>query len=506
MQDNAIKDIVIVGGGTAGWMCAAALSRMLGDKLNITLVESEQIGTVGVGEATIPNIAQFNQMLGIDEAEFMAATHGTFKLGIEFVDWGQIGESYLHPFGNHGIDMDGVSFHQYWGRLRASGDATPIEEYSLSAAAARASKFIHPKADPRSILSHMSYAYQFDATAYAAYLRKYAQARGVKRIEGLVEHVTQDQNSGFITSVKLQDDQDIRGDLFFDCTGFRALLIGKTLGVPYEDWSHWLPCDSAQAVACDINGPVIPYTRATARSAGWQWRIPTQHRTGNGHVYCSAYMSDDEAGHILMDNLDGAPHMDVPKQLRFKTGKRQKLWDKNVISLGLSGGFLEPLESTSIYLIQAGISRFMALFPDKSMPRIDRDEYNSLLDKEFDQVRDFLILHYVATDRDDSSFWNYVRAMDIPESLTRKIDLFKFSGRFFRYDGELFTDTSWIAVLLGQNIIPQRYDPIVDTLDLERVKDSLGSMYGAMQNAVKSMPSHQDYIAKFCPSPLRVNS
>ncbi len=500
MQDNAIKNIVIVGGGTAGWMCAAAMSRMLGRAVRITLVESEQIGTVGVGEATIPNIAQFNQMLGIDEAEFMAATHGTFKLGIEFVDWGQLGESYLHPFGNHGVDMDGVSFHHYWSRLRACGDPTSIEEYSLSAVAARADKFTHPKADPRSILSHMSYAYQFDATAYAAYLRKYSEARGVTRIEGLVQHVSQDSESGFVTSVSLQDKQDIQGDLFFDCTGFRALLIGKTLGVDYQDWSHWLPCDSAQAIACDLNGPVIPYTRATARSAGWQWRIPTQHRTGNGHVYSSAYMSDDEASQILMDNLDGSPHMEAPKQLRFKTGKREKLWDKNVVSLGLSGGFLEPLESTSIYLIQAGISRFMALFPDKNMPAIERDEYNTLLGKEFDQVRDFLILHYIATQRDDSPFWTYVRTMDIPDSLTRKINLFKSGGRFFRYEGELFTDTSWIAVLLGQNIIPQRYDPIVDTLDMARVKDSLGSMHNAMKRAVQNMPSHDQYIAKFCPS------
>lgn len=503
MQPNAIKDIVIVGGGTAGWMCAAAMARMLGDGVNITLVESEQIGTVGVGEATIPNIAQFNQMLGIDEAEFMAATHGTFKLGIEFVNWGRKGERYLHPFGSHGVDMDGIAFHQYWARLRAQGDDSSIEAYSLSAIAARAGKFIHPRPEPRSILNHISYAYQFDATAYAEYLRKYAEKCGVTRVEGLVETVQQNAENGFVTGVTLRGGRNIEGDLFFDCTGFRAMLIGKTLGVEYEDWSHWLPCDSAQAIACDIHGPVIPYTRATAHSAGWQWRIPTQHRTGNGHVYSSAYMSDDEAGQILMNNLDGKAHRDAPKQLRFITGKRRKLWDKNVISLGLSGGFLEPLESTSIYLIQAGISRFMGLFPDKTMADIDRDEYNRLLDKEFAQVRDFIILHYVATQRDDSPFWNYVRTMDIPDSLTRKIELFKSSGRFFRYDGELFTDTSWIAVLLGQNIIPERYDPIVGTMPLARITESLGSMRSAMEKAASQMPIHDDYISKFCPSPLR---
>lgn len=505
-QANAIKSIVIVGGGTAGWMAAAALSRMLGtDTLDITLIESDQIGTVGVGEATLPNIATFNKMLGIDEAQFMAATHGTFKLGIEFIDWGRKGEAYLHPFGSHGVDMDGISFHQYWARMRAQGDTTPIQEYSLSSVAAKADKFSHPSQDPRNVLSQISYAYQFDATAYARYLRGYAEHRGATRIEGKVVTVSQDAESGFISSVTLENGSQISGDLFIDCSGFRALLIGETLGTKYEDWSHWLPCNSAQAVACELDGPVLSYTKATAREAGWQWRIPTQHRTGNGYVYCSDYISDDEAAATLLANLDGKPLAD-PKQLRFTTGRRENYWVKNCVSLGLSGGFMEPLESTSIYLIQKGISNLLALFPDKSMSAIDVKEYNTLMHLEFEQVRDFLILHYTVTQRDDTPFWDYCRTMDIPESLTRKIELFKNRGRFFRYDGELFTDTSWVAVFLGQNLLPAHYDPIVDTLALARVEDSLKSMKKAMANAAKQMPSHNDYLEKYCRSPMSTSA
>lgn len=500
-QDNAIRSIVIVGGGTAGWMAAAALSRMLGKAgPSITLIESEQIGTVGVGEATLPNIATFNQMLGIKEADFMARTHGTFKLGIEFVDWSAIGERYIHPFGSHGVDMDGISFHQYWAALRAHGDETSIEDYSLSAVMAYAEKFTHPNQDPRSVLSQISYAYQFDATRYAAFLRDYSEQRGVTRIEGKVTQVGKHSESGFISHVTLERGETIEGDLFIDCSGFRALLISGALGIGYEDWTPYLPCNSAQAVACELNGPIIPYTRATAREAGWQWRIPTQHRTGNGYVYSDAYISDDEAAATLLANLDGAPLSD-PKQLRFTTGRRKDFWVKNCVSLGLSGGFLEPLESTSIYLIQKGISNLISLLGDRSMPKIERDEYNALMHKEFEQVRDFLILHYVATTRDDTPFWDYCRTMDMPDSLRRKIDLFKTRGRFFRYDGDLFTVTSWVAVLLGQNVIPKHYDPIIDALPPERVKDSLGSMREAMHGAARQMPSHEAYLAKYCPSP-----
>lgn len=498
MQNNAIKNIVIVGGGTAGWMAAAAFSRMMSDQhITIRLVESDSIGTVGVGEATIPNISEFNAMLGIDEAEFLAATNGTFKLGIEFIDWGRKGEAYLHPFGAHGVDMEGIAFHQYWMRSHRAGTAHPIQNYSLSALAAKSNKFVHPSRDPRSVLSHMAYAYHFDATAYAGFLRRYAEKRGVKRTEGKVVSVSQNDETGYVESVTLEDGQIINGDLFFDCTGFAALLTEKTLDVGYTDWSHWLPCNSAQAVACEINGPVLPYTKATAKDAGWQWRIPTQHRTGNGYVYSSEFTDDDAATQSLLNGLD-APALGEPRQLRFTTGRRHTFWEKNVVALGLSAGFLEPLESTSIYLIQAGIARFMALFPDKTMAEIDRNEYNALMGREFDQVRDFLILHYVATERDDTPFWNYVRTMDIPDTLTRKIELFKNRGRFFRYDGDLFTDTSWVAVFLGQNIVPQHYDPLVDQVDGAQLRGSLNSMQAAMTQAVDAMPSHEDYVAKLC--------
>ncbi len=500
VRENAVRRIAIVGGGTAGWMAAAALSRMFGGtSVEIELVESDAIGTVGVGEATIPNIAQFNAMLGLDEADFMARTDGTFKLGIEFVDWGRKGDCYLHPFGNHGVDMDGIAFHQYSLRLAAMGDKTPIQNYALSAVAAKADKFAHPAPNPRNILSQIGYAYHFDATKYAAYLRAYAERNGVRRTEGRVVSVQRDAGSGFITAVTLENGASVSGDLFIDCSGFRALLIGDTLDVGYEDWSHWLPCDSALAVPSESVGPTPPYTRATARGAGWQWKIPTQKRTGNGHVYASTFTTDDEAREVLLANLDGRPLAD-PRQLRFTTGKRQRLWEKNCVALGLSGGFLEPLESTSIYLIQAGISRLIGLFPDRSMNAVDRDEYNRLMDTEFAQVRDFLILHYHATSRDDSEFWNHVRTMSIPDSLTRKIELFRNCGRFFRYDGDLFTITSWVAVFLGQGIVPARYDPIVAAMPPDRIAESLASMRAAMARATEQMPTHDDYLRKFCPA------
>ncbi|MGB3722404.1 MAG: tryptophan halogenase family protein [Pacificimonas sp.] len=497
-QENAIRKIAIIGGGTAGWMAAAALSRMFGGTaVEIELVESDAIGTVGVGEATIPNIAQFNAMLGLDEADFMAKTHGTFKLGIEFVDWGRKGERYLHPFGNHGVDMDGIAFHQY--HRAGGGDFGAIQNFSLSALAAKADKFSHPAPNPRNIRSQIGYAYHFDATKYAAYLRAYAENGGVKRIEGKVVSVQQDGESGFVTDVTLESGASVAADLFIDCSGFRALLIGDTLEVDYQDWSRWLPCDSALAVPTESSGSTPPYTRATAHDAGWQWKIPTQKRTGNGNVYASGFTTDEAARDTLIANLDGEM-LAEPRQLRFTTGKRTRLWEKNVVALGLSGGFLEPLESTSIYLIQAGISRLLSLFPDRGMSAVDRDEYNRLMDTEFAQIRDFLILHYHATARDDSAFWNHVRTMSVPDSLNRKIELFREGGRFFRYDGDLFTVTSWVAVFLGQGIVPKRYDPIVAAMPPDRVRESLASMRAAMKKAVETMPSHDDYLRKYCPA------
>lgn len=496
-QQKLLKKIVIVGGGSAGWMTAAALSSLLPKgSARVTLIESDKIGTVGVGEATIPDMINFNALLGINEAEFLKATNGTFKLGIEFIDWGKKGESYLHPFGQHGVDMQGIDFHQYWLHSKASGESAKLQDYSLCAVAAKRNKFSLPNPNPKSVMSHLRYAYHIDATLYAKYLRDYAEQRDVRRIEGIVDTVHQNSETGHVSSLKLEDGQEIEGDFFFDCTGFRALLTEKTLGVSFQDWGHWLPCDSAQTVATKRVGPLLPYTKATAKSAGWQWRIPTQHRTGNGHIYSSQYMSDNEAKTILMDGLDSSP-LGEPRKIKFKTGCRERFWTKNCISIGLSAGFLEPLESTSLYLIQMGISRFISLFPSANISDVVRDEYNIQMQKEFDQVRDFIILHYVATERDDSPFWNYCRNMDIPDSLKRKLNLFQDAGRVFRYDDELFSKPSWVAVCIGQNILPKTVDPIVASLPAEQVTHSLNSMRTAMKNAAENLPTHQEFLQKY---------
>ena len=500
-SEKNIKDIVIVGGGTAGWMTAAALSSLLNPKdVTITLIESDKIGTVGVGEATIPDITNFNRMLGIAEDTFMKATNATFKLGIEFKDWGRKGDQYFHPFGNHGVDMQGIDFHQFWMHSKANGNINPIDNYSLCAVAGKENKFILPDQNPKSVLSQMSYAYHFDATLYAQFLRRYAEERGVIRVEGKVEDINVSSETGHITTLGLDRGETITGDMFFDCSGFRALLMRQTLDVSFTDWSHWLPCDSAQAIASEQNGPLLPYTKATAKSAGWQWRIPTQHRTGNGHIYASQHMSDDEANSILHDGLDGAP-IGEARQLRFTTGRLDHFWHKNCIGIGLSAGFLEPLESTSIYLIQEGVSRFITLFPNKSMPAVIVDEYNRHMRQEYEQVRDFIILHYAATERDDSSFWNYCRNMSVPDSLQHKFNLFKEAGHVFRYEDELFSRPSWVAVMLGQNIIPKNVAPIVSTLPHDQVTHSLASMQRAMKNAATNMPSHEQFIQKYCASP-----
>ncbi len=498
--NNLVTSIVIVGGGSAGWMTAAALSSLLDPRsVKITLIESEEIGTVGVGEATIPDIINFNAILGIKETDFLRATNGTFKLGIEFNDWGRLGDTYFHPFGEHGVDMQGIDFHQYWMRFQRANPGSSIEEFSLSAVASRAGKFAMPTNDPRSVLSQLRYAYHFDATAYARFLRDYAEQRGVKRVEGKVVEVNLKDETGFISDVQLEDGSKLIGDLFFDCSGFRALLLGDALGVDYEVWAHWLPCDTAQAVACERTGDLLPYTKSTAKTAGWQWRIPTQHRTGNGHIYCSSMMDDETAIDSLLADLDG-PALGSPRKIRFRTGCRTRFWDKNCIAIGLSGGFLEPLESTSLYLIQEGISKFISLFPSKDMPTAIRDEYNRQLTQKFEQVRDFIILHYKATERDDSEFWNYCRTMSVPDSLTRKIELFREAGRIFRYEDELFSKPSWVAVLLGQNILPKTTDPIVEGVPEEQVERSLGSMKAAMNNAVMKMETHQAFLNRYAPA------
>ncbi len=501
---HTLSHIVIAGGGTAGWMTAAALSRLLSNgETRITLVESEEIGTVGVGEATIPPINMFNRLLGIDENDFIRQTQATFKLGIEFDGWLREGHAYLHPFGEYGRDINAVKFYQFWLKLRALGhDVGGIEEYCLSAMAARLGRFAPPDPDPNTVQSSLAYAFHFDAGLYAAYLRRFSEARGVVRQEGKIARVEQHAEDGFLRSLMLQDGREIAGDLFIDCTGFRALLIGETLGVPYHDWSHWLPCDRALAVPSQRVSDPVPYTRATARPAGWQWRIPLQHRTGNGHVYCSGFMGEDEAADLLLSNLEGPAEAD-PRPLRFKTGRRAEFWSRNVVAIGLSGGFMEPLESTSIHLIQAGISKLIALLPDKRFAPVERETYNRLTAMQFDQIRDFIILHYKATER-SGPFWDYVRTMTIPDSLAAKIDLFRSKGRIFRLEDELFGEANWLSVLMGQGIEPASWDPMADTISMDSIKQTAGGLRRAIRETAVRLPAHQAYIDRFCAAPRTV--
>ena len=487
MSGAPIERVVIVGGGTAGWMAAAAAARFLDDgQRTITLIESDAIGTVGVGEATIPPIRGFNALLGIDEAVFLRATGGTPKLGIEFVGWTDGTDRYIHPFGTHGRDIEGLNFHQLWLKLRHEAGIGGIDDYSMAAVAARGRRFAPPSPDPRSPLSGLEYAYHFDAGLYAGYLRGRAEAQGAKRIEGRIVGVEQDER-GHVNAVRLEGDRRVEGDLFIDCSGFRSLLLGETMGVGFEDWSHWLPCDRAIAVPTERSAPLLPYTRATAHGAGWQWRIPLQHRTGNGHVYASGFTGDDEAERVLMAHLESKPTAE-PRRLSFRAGRRTRMWAGNVVALGLAGGFLEPLESTSIHLIQAGISKLFGLFPDKRFTDVERDEYNRLMGDQYTSIRDFIILHYAATTRDDTPFWRHVRTMALPDTLNRKIALFREKGRIFRYDDELFAVPSWVAVMLGQGIMPDGYDPVVDALDAGKVAGALRQMRASYADMAAQMP------------------
>jgi tryptophan halogenase len=481
---------------------AAALARMIPTGVSVTLVESDEIGTIGVGEATIPPIRSFNAMLGIDENDFVARTGGTFKLGIEFVDWGRIGERYLHPFGGFGVDIEAVKFHQLWLKLRAAGRAGDIADYNLCAVAARHGRFVRPDGNPASVLSQLNYAYHFDAALYAAFLRDYAERRGVVRREAKGAGANLRGTDGFIESIALNDGATIAGDLFIDCSGFRGLLIEEALGTGYESWTDWLPCDRAVALPTASAGrDVLPYTRATAREAGWQWRIPLQHRVGNGYVYSSAHLSDDEAAATLLAHVEGEP-LGEPRMLRFTTGRRRKVWNRNCVALGLSSGFMEPLESTSIHLVQTGISKLFALFPDQRFSPVEADEYNRLSALQTEQIRDFLVLHYVATARRDTAFWRHCADMPIPDTLARKLALFRNKGRLFRYEDELFAEASWVAVMLGQGVMPEGWDPLAATLDVRAVEGTFRRIAQTFARAAAQMPAHADYLARTCPSPL----
>lgn len=500
----AIQNIVIVGGGTAGWMAAAALSRLKqGRDLEVTLIESEAIGTVGVGEATIPPFVGFNQLIGVQENEMLAAVGGTFKLGIQFENWGQVGDSYIHPFGAYGYALDGISFHHVWHKFAKDGDNRPIQVFNLETMAAYFGKFMRSEdyQQQRDDLPPVNYAYHLDAGKYAAFLRSVAEGRGVVRKEGKIVDVAQDNESGYVTSVKTEDGTEISGDLFIDCSGFRGLLIEQTLETGYEEWTKWLPCDRAVALPCgrDDGSPPPPFTKATAHKAGWQWQVPLQHRNGNGHVYCSSYMEDDEAHDILVGNIAGKPQAD-PNFLRFVTGKRKKFWNKNVVALGLAAGFMEPLESTSIHLINTGIDKLMSLLSLDGITEMQAKTFNRLTEKEYIRIRDFLILHYNATSRTDSDFWNHVRTMEVPETLSQKVELFKANGQIFREEDELFTETSWAAVMMGQGIPMNGHNPMADSLDLARTRKEIDEMEQSIRFLVQHMPGHGEYLAKYCPA------
>jgi len=507
MRADRLRRIVIVGGGTAGWMAAAAISKLVGrmPELSIELIESEEIGTVGVGEATIPQIVLFNTMLGIDEATFVRETNATYKLGIEFVDWRRIGHRYVHPFGFYGIDMLGVEFHHFWLKARNLGDTTPLDAYSLAAVAGLRGRFAHPRPDqPNSPLAKLGYAFQFDAALYARYLRSLAEAAGVRRTDGRIVSVRRDGESGHVAAVQLQSGDEIAGDLFVDCTGFRGLLIEGAMGSGFTDWTDWLPCDRAVAVPCALGGDRVPLTRSTARSAGWQWRIPLQHRIGNGYVYASAHLSDDEATATLLAHLDGAP-LAEPRQLRFRAGHRNRAWIGNVVALGLAGGFLEPLESTSIHLVQSGIARLMAFFPTLGFDQAEIDRFNRDTAQEYVDIRDFLVLHYKATERDDSAFWRYCRTLAPPDGLRDKLEMFRSNGRIVREHQELFTETSWLSVMHCQGIEPRGYHPVADLLSDEETLQRLRHIAQVIDKTADTMPMQDDYLREIgCnPAPTR---
>jgi tryptophan halogenase len=483
--------VVIVGGGTAGWMAASALARFLPGVTDVRLIESEDIGIVGVGEATLPHLRAFLQRLGIPEAEMMRATNATYKLGIDFRDFGRIGDRYIHPFGAYGVDLAGVGFHHYWLRASAEGRARGIEDYSLPIVAARANRFGLPPADGDFLSTSYGWAYQFDATKLAPMLRGYSEARGVTRTEGRVTGVARDGESGNVTELVLESGERVAGDLFIDCSGFRALLIGGAMDAAWEDWSHWLPCDRAAALpATSPEGPIEPYTRATAMGAGWRWHIPLQHRVGNGYVFSSNFLSEDAACDAILGAVEGTPLAD-PRILRFRAGRRRESWVGNVVSIGLASGFLEPLESTSIHLTQMAVMRLIELFPERQIDPADRAAFNATVDYEYDRVRDFLILHYHATTRDDSEFWNHVRTMALPDSLAGKLELWREAGRIETYGEGLFLEPSWVAVYLGQGMMPQRYDPRADNPAPAALKRALDDIADTIRSRVAAMPDHE---------------
>ncbi|MCC4832158.1 tryptophan 7-halogenase [Shewanella sp. 10N.7] len=494
-SNKPIKKVVIAGGGTAGWMAAAALTKLLGKNLEVVLVESDQIGTVGVGEATIPTLHIFHRLLGIKEQDVMAATNATFKLGISFENWHDVGKDYIHSFGFLGKDCWACGFQHFWLKGQQRGIVSEIGDYCTEHLAAREGRFaVLPNQD-------YNHAYHMDATLYAKFLRAIAEQHGITRIEGKINDVLQYEASGNIKALQLDSGEIVEGDLFLDCTGFRAMLIEGTLNTGFDDWSHWLPCDSAIAVQTKTTEKPIPYTRSIARDSGWQWRIPLQSRTGNGIVFCSKYMSDEDAKTTLMNNIEGEPLTD-PRVIKFRTGSRRKTWHKNCVAIGLSSGFLEPLESTSIHLIQRGIVRLLQMFPSQGIVEEDINEFNEQTRTETENIRDFIVLHYKVTDRTDTRFWRYCKNMSVPSSLQHRIDMFDASGKVYKHGNELFGESSWIQVMMGQGLAPKQYHPIVDMMEDEELEHFLGSIKAKAKQKVSNLPDHYDFVQHYCKSKM----
>ncbi|MDO6611636.1 tryptophan 7-halogenase [Shewanella sp. 1_MG-2023] len=494
-SNKPIKKVVIAGGGTAGWMAAAALTKLLGKNLEVVLVESDQIGTVGVGEATIPTLHIFHRLLGIKEQDVMAATNATFKLGISFENWHDVGKDYIHSFGFLGKDCWACGFQHFWLKGQQRGIVSEIGDYCTEHLAAREGRFaVLPNQD-------YNHAYHMDATLYAKFLRAIAEQHGITRIEGKINDVLQYEDSGNIKALQLDSGEIVEGDLFLDCTGFRAMLIEGTLNTGFDDWSHWLPCDSAIAVQTKTTEKPIPYTRSIARDSGWQWRIPLQSRTGNGIVFCSKYMSDEDAKTTLMNNIEGEPLTD-PRVIKFRTGSRRKTWHKNCVAIGLSSGFLEPLESTSIHLIQRGIVRLLQMFPSQGIVEEDINEFNEQTRTETENIRDFIVLHYKVTDRTDTRFWRYCKNMSVPSSLQHRIDMFDASGKVYKHGNELFGESSWIQVMMGQGLAPKQYHPIVDMMEDEELEHFLGSIKAKAKQKVSNLPDHYDFVQHYCKSKM----
>jgi len=491
MTEHRIRRVVIAGGGTAGWMAAAAIARTLGREVDLTLVESDAIGTIGVGESTIPPLVNYNRLLGINEADFMAATQATFKLGILFDNWKEPGHRYFHSFGLTGKDHWSAGFQHFWMAAREKGLAASYDDYCLELVAALQGKFAHLPDD------RMNYAYQLDSGLYAKFLRTMAEADGTKRVEGKIARVELNAETGDIAALALESGERIEGDLFLDCTGFRAVLIEQALHAGFDDWTHWLPCDSAIAIQTASVAPAVPYTRAMAHDAGWQWRIPLQHRVGNGIVYCSRYLDHDTALERLLGNIEGETLVQ-PNKLRFVTGARRKQWHRNCVAIGLSGGFMEPLESTSIHLIQRAVLRLIRMMPLREISPRDIAEFNDQQFQDMEQIRDFLILHYKATDRTDSPFWRQCRRMDVPDSLTQKIELFRETGRVFRKNEELFAENSWVQVMMGQGIEPQAWHPIAGKLRDDELAKLMTTIADNVARTVDGLPEHAAYVAQYC--------